>query len=278
MSNNKISIGFSPCPNDTFIFYALVNKKIDTDGYDFDIHLCDVEELNKKAFSNDLDITKLSYYSYAQVANNYILLDSGSALGKGCGPLLISTKGNTSLDLSTCKVAIPGKNTTANFLLSIAYSEIKNKVEVLFSDIEEAILKNEVDAGVIIHENRFTYQQKGLDKIKDLGAHWEDLTHLPIPLGGIAISRKFDKDNQKKLSTLIRKSIEYAYENEEEVLNYVRQYAQEMDENVMKQHIQLYVNDYSLDLGEIGKKAIETMYEIAEQNKLIKKVEVPIFI
>lgn len=275
--SSKLTIGFSPCPNDTFIFDALVHNKIDTEGLEFEVHLGDVEELNEKAFNDELDITKISYHAYGHLTNDYILLNAGSALGKGCGPLLIKNKG-VEIDLTKAKIAIPGKYTTANFLLSIAHPEAQNKTELLFSDIENAVLNKEVDAGLIIHENRFTYQDKGLEKIIDLGEYWEETTGTLIPLGGIIIKRDLPKETIDKVNQLIRKSIEYAYQNPSSSLNYMQQHAQEMDADVMKQHVDLYVNQYSSDLGEEGKNAITQMFNLAQQKGIIPEIEKSIFI
>lgn len=273
---STVTLGFSPCPNDCFIFDALVHNKIDTEGLSFKVQLHDVETLNKKALNGELDITKLSFHAYGHVLNNYILLRAGSALGFNCGPLLItrhtersrSVNGDASTPLSMTadmKIAIPGKLTTANFLLSLAYPQLKNKIEYVFSDIENAILSGEVDAGLIIHENRFTYQEKGLEKIMDLGEFWESLIHAPIPLGGIVIKRSFDEDLQQKVNRLIKKSVEFAFANPSSSREYVKAHAQEMSEEVMKKHIDLYVNDFSIDLGEIGINAIKLMFNKAEE-------------
>ncbi len=283
--NQKLTIGFSPCPNDTFIFDALVHHKIDTEGLDFEVYLGDVEDLNQKAFNNELDITKLSYHAYGYLTENYVLLDAGSALGKGCGPLLI-TKPNThhashttlNKPLSTLKIAIPGKYTTANFLLSIAHPEATNKVEMLFSDIENAVLTGKVDAGLIIHENRFTYQQKGLEKIIDLGEYWEQTTENLIPLGGIVIKRDLPNETIQKVNKLLRKSIEFAFENPESPLDYMQCNAQEMDKKVMMQHVELYVNKYSIDLGEEGKTAISKMFNLAQEKGIIPKLTNELFV
>ena len=269
--NNIITLGYSPCPNDTFIFDALVHKKIDTEGLDFNVVLADVEVLNQKAFNKELDVTKLSYHAYGYLTNDYVLLTSGSALGKGCGPLLVQSSDVQSLKLTDAKIAIPGKYTTANFLLSIAYPEATNKVEMLFSDIENEVLRGNVDAGLIIHENRFTYQEKGLKKIIDLGEYWEQTMGALIPLGGIAIKRTFPIEIQKKINRLIKKSIEFAFANPESPLSYMQQNAQEMNKEVMMQHVGLYVNEYSLDLGETGKEAINKMFSLAEQKGIIPK-------
>jgi 1,4-dihydroxy-6-naphthoate synthase len=274
----KLTLGFSPCPNDTFIFDALVHHKIDTEGLEFEVYLGDVEDLNNKAFKSELDITKISYHAYGYLTDNYVLLDAGSALGKGCGPLLVKPSNGKKLELKNSIIAIPGKHTTANFLLSIAHPEASNKIEVLFSDIEDAVIKGEVDAGLIIHENRFTYQDKGLEKIIDLGEYWENKTGTLIPLGGIVIKRNISQETILKFNKILRKSIEYAFENPESPLNYMTEHSQEMDEKVMMQHVELYVNKYSIDLGEEGKNAISQMFNLAQEKEIIPKIEKDIFI
>jgi 1,4-dihydroxy-6-naphthoate synthase len=260
----KLSLGFSPCPNDTFIFDALVNKKIDTGELEFDVVLEDVETLNRWAFEGKLDITKLSFPALFQCLDKYALLNSGAALGKGAGPLLIAKKNSqysiTNIQHST--IALPGKNTTANLLFSFAYPEASKKRFMVFSSIENAVLNEETDLGVIIHENRFTYQQKGLYKVTDLGEYWEEKMKLPVPLGGIAIKRTAGKNVCKKVDTLIKKSLEYAFANYPRITDYVKQHSQELNEEVMRQHIELYVNNYSLDLGDAGKKAVSALFEI----------------
>jgi 1,4-dihydroxy-6-naphthoate synthase len=267
----KLTIGYSPCPNDCFIFDALIHGKIDTEGLQFEVLLEDVETLNKKALKGELDITKLSYHAFAYVLENYILLRSGSALGFNCGPLLIQDARRTMKDLnSNSKIAIPGKLTTANLLLSIAYPNLTNKVEYLFSDIENAVLSGEVDAGLIIHENRFTYQDRGLKKIMDLGEFWDSLIHAPIPLGGIVIKRNLSNDLQQKVNRLIKKSVGYAFENPESSMAYVKEHAQEMSVEVMKKHIALYVNDFSIDLGETGINAVQLLFNKAKELNLFK--------
>lgn len=267
----KLTIGYSPCPNDCFIFDALIHGKIDTEGLQFEVLLEDVETLNKKALKGELDITKLSYHAFAYVLENYILLRSGSALGFNCGPLLIQDARRTMKDLnSNSKIAIPGKLTTANLLLSIAYPNLTNKVEYLFSDIENAVLSGEVDAGLIIHENRFTYQDRGLKKIMDLGEFWDSLIHAPIPLGGIVIKRNLSNDLQQKVNRLIKKSVGYAFENPESSMAYVKEHAQEMSVEVMKKHIALYVNNFSIDLGETGINAVQLLFNKAKELNLFK--------
>jgi 1,4-dihydroxy-6-naphthoate synthase len=275
---SKITLGFSPCPNDTFIFDAMVHGKIDTEGLSFDYLLADVEELNNRAFDNDLDVTKLSYFAFAFISENYQLLNAGSALGYKCGPLLISKKEIPLTELKNYSVAIPGKHTTANFLFSIAFPDATNKKEMLFSDIEDAILQDKVDAGVIIHENRFTYGQKGLVKLIDLGEYWETQTRMPIPLGGIAIKRSFPDEVKKKVDRVIRRSVEYAFANPRSAYDFIKSNAQEMNEEVMYKHIELYVNKFSIDLGEEGKNAVDTMYKKAIQQGIIHHLADDIFV
>lgn len=265
-----LTLGFSPCPNDCFIFDAMIHRKIDTEGLAFDVTMTDVEALNKKAFEGTIDITKLSYHAFAYLTDKYVLLDSGSALGKGCGPILI-TKSQIPIPKSqflNLKIAIPGKYTTANLLFSLAYPDAKNKVEMIFSEIENAILSGKVDAGVIIHENRFTYEAKGLKKIVDLGEFWEQRTQCPIPLGGIVVKRTMDKAQQQTINRVLRKSIEYAFANPSDSRAFVKANTQEMSDDVIQKHIDLYVNNYSIDLGQEGKKAISLLFED------IKKLEI----
>ena len=254
----KLTLGFSPCPNDTFIFDALVHHKIDTEGLEFDVVFADIEQLNVWALEGKLDITKLSYNAFTYCVNEYALLDSGSALGNNCGPLLIKKPTTTLTEDS--KIAIPGKYTTANMLLSIAFPNHQNKVETLFSEIENEVINGNVDAGLIIHENRFTYEEKGLHKVKDLGEFWEEETGLPIPLGGIVVNRKLSLATQKKVEILLRKSVEYAFANPNSSADFVKYHAQEMKKKVLDAHIALYVNDYSISLGDQGRNAVELLF------------------
>ena len=260
----KLTLGFSPCPNDTFIFDALVNKKIDTEGFEFDAILADVETLNQWALEGKLDITKLSFPAFFKSLNNYTLLNAGSAVGNGVGPLLISDAKHeiTNEEINQASIALPGENTTANLLFSFAYPEATDKKFMIFSAIEGALVNKEVDLGVIIHENRFTYQQKGLHKVKDLGEYWEEKMELPLPLGGIAINQSIKRSVALKVNELIRKSLEFAFKNHPVIPEYVKEHSQEMNEDVMRQHIDLYVNDFSLDLGEDGKLAIESLHQL----------------
>jgi 1,4-dihydroxy-6-naphthoate synthase len=236
-----------------------------------------VEELNNLAFNQELDITKISFFAYAFVSQYYQILNSGSALGFKNGPLLISKK---DLDFKSNKelsIAIPGEYTTANFLFSIAYPEHYNKQEYLFSEIESAVSNNLVDTGLIIHENRFTYLSKGLKKLIDLGEYWEEKTKMPIPLGGIIIKRGIDIETKTLFNTVLRQSIEYAFNNPESPYHYMKSHAQEMTREIMYNHVNLYVNEFSRDLGKKGKQAIELLYKTAIKKKLIEKITTPIF-
>ncbi|RZK56605.1 MAG: 1,4-dihydroxy-6-naphthoate synthase [Pedobacter sp.] len=281
----KLTLGFSPCPNDTFIFNALIHHKIDTEGLDFEVFFDDVETLNQKAMRGELDITKLSFHAFAYVVEKYALLNAGSALGFGVGPLLICKKENidkinSSLksEISNLKIGIPGKYTTANFLLGVAYPQLREKKELVFSEIENALLNNEIDLGLIIHENRFTYQEKGLHKVMDLGSYWEGLTKCAIPLGGIVVNRNLPLEIQQKVNRLVRNSVEYAFENPKSAIEFIRQHAQAMDEAVMYKHIELYVNNYSVDLGVEGKKAIDTLFTIATKNQIIPNFDQNLYV
>jgi 1,4-dihydroxy-6-naphthoate synthase len=295
----KLTLGFSPCPNDTFIFDALIHHKIDTEGLEFEVHYDDVETLNQKAMRGELDITKLSYHAFAYVANQYVLLDAGSALGFGVGPMLIykppferfvnqpdkvfngdEGRGvtNTIPLVSALKIGIPGKFTTATFLLNLALPDAKNKVEMMFSDIENALLNGSIDMGLIIHENRFTYQNKGLKKYMDLGAFWESLTGLAIPLGGIVANRNLSEEVLHKINRILRRSVEFAFANPKSGLEFIRSHAQEMSEEVMYKHIDLYVNQYSLDLGPEGKKAIQFLFNTAKEKGVIPEIKEELFL
>lgn len=273
----NISIGYSPCPNDTFIFDALVHNKIDTGGIQFNPLLADVEQLNTLALQSKLDVTKVSLGAYAHIASEYVILDSGSALGKGVGPVLVSKNKIHPSQYESIKVGIPGRNTTANLLLSILHPEIKNKTEILFSNIENAVLSGEVDAGLLIHEGRFTYKSLGLEKVFDLGELWESKMTVPLPLGCIAIKRTFSQNDRHIISSLIRKSINFANTFPLECKGYVQQHAQEMDEDVIRQHISLYVNDFSITLGPKGREAITLLLANGNAAGLLPKITQSIF-
>ncbi len=264
----QLSLGYSPCPNDTFIFDALAHGKVDTEGLDFQVILDDVEALNRRAQAGEIDVTKLSYHAFAWLTDKFQLLDAGSALGKNCGPLLIARRPMTAAEIRAARIAIPGKMTTANFLLSLAFPDARQKQEILFSKIEDAVLAGEVDAGLIIHENRFTYAQRGLVKLLDLGEFWEGETGLPIPLGGIVVRRDLPEDLKLKINRALRRSVEFAFENPASVMPYVRAHAQAMDEAVMRAHIELYVTPFTVDLGEAGRAAVRRMFQIAREKQI----------
>jgi 1,4-dihydroxy-6-naphthoate synthase len=276
----RLTLGFSPCPNDCFMFDAMVHRRIDLEGLEFDVRLADIEALNAAAFAGQVDVTKLSFHAYAYCVENYVLLDAGSALGRNCGPLLISKRDITQDEVARggLKIAIPGKYTTANFLLSLAFPRATKKSQLRFSAIEAAVLDGTVDAGLIIHENRFTYRAKGLKKIIDLGEYWETETGAAIPLGGIVVNRALPDDVQQKVNRLMRRSVEYALANRTASLAFVRDNAQEMSEDVMYQHIDLYVNDYSVDLGREGRRAVEVLFDRAKSVGVIPPVAAGLFL
>jgi 1,4-dihydroxy-6-naphthoate synthase len=273
----KLTIGYSPCPNDTFIFDAMIHGKIDTEGLEFEVKLADVEELNQGALRGDLDITKLSYHAYAHLYERYILLRAGSALGNNCGPLLVAARPFEKEEVEDAKIAIPGRYTTANFLMSYAFPKANQREEILFSEIEKLVLNGTVDLGVIIHENRFTYHERGLHKVMDLGEHWEQSTGLPIPLGGIVVKRSLDDELQQKIDRVLRRSVEFALNHPAESMGYVSLHAQEMDPRVMQQHIQLYVNDYTVDFGAKGEAAIKKLFATVHQGKS-EDLEMPLWL
>lgn len=274
----KLTLGFSPCPNDTFIFDAMVHGRIDTEGLEFDYFLADVEELNQKAFSGGVDVTKISFHAFAYAAENYLILDAGSALGYRNGPLLISKKKINTDNMTEARIAIPGKYTTANLLFSIAWPDAKNKTEYLFSDIERALLDEEVDAGLIIHETRFTYHRKGLKKLADMGEFWEKMTGLPIPLGTIVVKNNLPEDVMNKVNRIVRRSLEYAHRDSVASFDFVSKHAREMDSTVMNSHIKLFVNEFSVDMGSRGKKAVNELFRVACERKIIPALPDRIFL
>ena len=274
----EITLGFSSCPNDTYTFDALVHKKIDTKGIDFKVVIADVQELNRRAVLGDLQITKLSYFAYARVYKTYQILDAGSALGFANGPLFICKKGNENNINSKSKILIPGWETTANLLFSMAYPDYTNKTECLFSEIEPRIMSGEFDAGVIIHENRFTYAERGFSMLCDLGSFWENKTHTPIPLGAITIRRDIPDNLKKTINQLLRQSIEYANANPQASNSFIHEYAQAIEDDVLKKHIALFVNDFSLSLGTHGRNAIETLYQQAKSVGIISEEPKDLFV
>jgi 1,4-dihydroxy-6-naphthoate synthase len=276
--NQLIRLGFSSCPNDTFIFDAMIHGKIDTEGIEFQLVIEDVEELNRRAFRKDLELTKISFNAFTRLASDYILLNSGAALGENCGPLIITKTPMTMDQLKDKSIAIPGVNTTANLLFSMAFPAHQQKQEMLFSSIEQAVLHGKVEAGLIIHESRFTYKQKGLFRVLDLGEYWESKTGTPTPLGGIIAKRELGIPLLQKLNRVLRRSVQFAFDNPKSGLEFIRQHAQEMSEEVMYQHIALYVNHYSLDLGVNGKMAVNTLFQKSMEAGFIDHIPTSLFV
>jgi 1,4-dihydroxy-6-naphthoate synthase len=266
--NQTLTIGYSPCPNDTFIFYALIHGKVRVPGIEFHEQLDDVETLNRMALEGRLDITKISYHALGHLRERYALLRSGSALGRGCGPLLVAPPGTALPDLKRGKIAIPGKLTTAFLLLRLYDPSFGNFAVMTFDRVMEAVAQGEAAAGLIIHESRFTYPLYKLEKLIDLGEWWERHSGLPIPLGGILGKRALGRDILLAVESGIRESLRYARTHGDEVMDYCRRHSQEMVEQVMKNHIDLYVNDFSIDLGEEGITAVRQLFHEAEMQGL----------
>ena len=279
-----LSLGYSPCPNDTFIFFALIHGKIDTGDLQFNELLLDVETLNQKALKEELDITKISYHAYGHFRDNYCLLRAGGALGRGCGPLVIARKECSMTDLPGKKIAIPGRLTTANLLLQLYSSSLNHRIDpsnlqiLPFNQIMQAVAKGEVDAGLIIHESRFTFQDYNLKQVIDLGKWWEKDTGLPVPLGGIIAKRSLGPEVIKRINTLLKMSVEYAFNHRNDPLTYIKEHSQELSDDVIQQHINLYVNDFSLDIEKEGEKAIIELISRAESAGIIPGSDAPIFI
>jgi 1,4-dihydroxy-6-naphthoate synthase len=285
----SISLGYSPCPNDTFIFYALIHGKIDTKNLTFKENLLDVETLNQKALNIEFDLTKVSYHAFGHLRRKYCLLRAGGALGRGCGPLVISKNDYTMEELRGKRIAIPGKLTTAYLLLQLydpnfspepsAVSTQRLHIVVMpFHKIIDAVSNDEVDAGLIIHESRFTYPSYGLKQIIDLGEWWEKETGLPIPLGGIIAKHSLGNGLNKKINKILRQSVEYAFSNRSEPISYIKEHSQELSDDVINQHIDLYVTDFSIDVGSEGEKAVSELLLRAEQARIIPKSKQPVFI
>src|SRR5690554_5182862 len=267
-----ISLGISPCPNDTFIFDALIHHKIDTKGIQFNTHIADVEELNNMAQEGKIDCTKISFHAFSNCHSQYSILDSGSALGFANGPLFICKKNMASSLNTNSMIALPGEKTTAHLLFSIAFPEYTNKTYMLFSDIEHAIETGKVDAGVIIHEHRFTYAERGFEAICDLGNYWEQLTHTPIPLGAIAIHKRVSPTTAQAVNKLIKESIEYAREHTESAMPFIQKHAQNLSPEVITKHIELFVNHFSIHLQDTGKQAIRTLFSKAAESGIISPI------
>jgi len=275
----KLNVSISPCPNDTFMFEAWINQRIQYPQHlHFDFHFADIKTLNQWALNNETDITKISVFTAGQILNNYELLTVGSALGYKNGPLIISKKKIYPDEIPYAKIGVPGFNTTANLLLQLFYHPKQASKEYFFNEIEEALLENEIDAGVIIHETRFTYQKKGLQKIADLGEQWEATYQLPLPLGAIAIKRNLPRDIKKTINHILYQSISFAIANPEASMSFIKAHAQETAENVIKQHIDLYVNDFSLNIGSKGKEAVTKLMSEGIQLHLLPSNPLNVFI
>lgn len=263
-----VNIGFSPCPNDTFIFHAMLHGLVDTGKYEFITHLYDVEALNDSAFTGRFDITKLSFHAYLYLKKKYDLLNSGSALGYGCGPLLV--KAASDKNIEEMNIAIPGEYTTAYMLLKLWNPEIEKISHVRFDKIMEGVKSGRYDAGLIIHEGRFVFENYGLKKIADLGEWWEKETSCPIPLGCITIKNdRFTEEEKRELDAILKSSIEYAMNNRDASEEFIKRYSQELDDEVINSHINLYVNEFTLDLGETGRKAVQKLEEMARERNII---------
>lgn len=265
----KLTLAYSPCPNDTYAFHAMVHNLVDCEDLSFEVSLADVEQLNKDAALGKYDICKLSYHAFFLLSSKYSMLRVGSALGYGNGPLLVSKKGSKAFLpsaqpnfelLNSQTVAIPGDHTTAALLLRIAFPSIVNFKSMIFSDIEREVLEENYIAGVLIHEGRFTYEEKGLQLIADLGLEWQKKSGLPIPLGGIAVSRSIDDKTAQKIERVLKRSIEFANNNPEVSASYVYQYAQEIEQDILHKHIKMFVNDYTLGIGKEGEKAVYELF------------------
>lgn len=273
----KISLAYSTCPNDTYIFYALAHGKIDLGNLSFDIALNDVEHLNQEAKKGIIDISKLSFAAIGHLTETYGLLRSGAALGRGCGPLIVARKGKDLSSLKSGKIAVPGLWTTANLLLSLFLDKNPNVVPMSFEKIMPAVSSGEFDGGVIIHEGRFTYQNHNLECLADLGEWWESETSLPIPLGGIAMRRGISQEIICSVQSQIRKSIEFAHLNASQTADYVKSHAQELSDDVVSQHINLYVNEFSIDIGTEGETAIETLFAKAREKGILPNSDKSLF-
>lgn len=277
----SVSLGYSPCPNDTFIFYALMHGRIDAKNLKFSEVLLDVETLNRKALHAELDLTKISYHAFGHVRNNYLLLRAGGALGRGCGPLVVTKKNYSMDDLKKKRIAIPGKFTTAYLLLQLYDPAFRpgslSVAEMPFDKIIHAVAHEEADAGLIIHESRFTYPSQGLKAVIDLGEWWEKETGLPIPLGGIIAKHSLGTGLHKKINRALQQSVEYALANRSEPMNYIKAHSQELSDTVINQHIDLYVNDFSADIGLKGEKAVTELLRRAEDSGIIPENRQPVF-
>ncbi|MBO7198973.1 MAG: 1,4-dihydroxy-6-naphthoate synthase [Alistipes sp.] len=256
MQSKTIRLAISPCPNDTFMFDAIINRRIDLDGFDVEVTYLDIEQLNAAALEHKYDITKCSTAILGAVGDSYVLLDSGSALGRGNGPLLVRRKGDTT---PLKRIAVPGEHTTANRLVMRLFPDIEERIPMLFSEITEAVERGDYDGGVLIHEGRFVYHKRNLELVADLGLEWEARMCLPLPLGSIIASKELDESVRERFERLLRSSIEYAFVNPMASRDFIKMHAQELDDEVIDSHIALFVNEYSVTLGAEGRKAVEAL-------------------
>jgi 1,4-dihydroxy-6-naphthoate synthase len=265
----SIDTAFSPCPNDTFMFHAMLNGLVDTGGVSFRPRISDIERLNLDALAKRYPVTKMSFHAYFLIRDAYSILSSGAALGYGCGPLLVA--GRMIDGIGGLTVAVPGEYTTANLLLRLWAKEPFRIVVTRFDRILDGVSRGEFDAGVIIHEGRFVYSRYNLVRIVDLGEWWEGETSLPVPLGCIAMRRDgAGSIGADDISSILRASIEYAFKNRESSREFVRRHAGEQDDEIIEQHIKLYVNDFSIDLGDTGRRAIDALEDMARCRGIIK--------
>lgn len=273
----RLTLGFSPCPNDTFIFDALVHNRL---GVDLSVQeqLEDVETLNQLVIRGALDVSKISFHLLGHVRENYVLLRSGGALGRGCGPLIVARDKFNMADLPVKRIAIPGRYTTAALLLKLFNPSITDVHIMPFHSIMAAISAGAVDAGVIIHESRFTFASYGLHCLQDLGEWWERETGYPIPLGGIVARRSLGPSVIRRVENAIRQSVQYAFSHPKDSLPYIRAHAQEMDEIVMQSHVKLYVNEFSVELGPEGESAVADLLGRAQAAGIIPGSDLPLFV
>ena len=256
MQNRALRLAISPCPNDTFMFDAIVNKRIDLEGYTFDVEYHDIEQLNERVLGGEAEVSKCSTALLRAVGERYRLLDSGSALGRGNGPLLVRRKGETT---PIKRIAVPGIYTTANALIGRLFPDIEERVPMLFSEIAASVERGEFDAGVLIHEGRFVYERRNLELVADLGLEWERQMELPLPLGSIIVDRSLGEEVARDVERLIRRSIEYAFANPSSSRDFIKSHAQELEDDVIDKHIALFVNDFSLTLGDEGRRAVKEL-------------------
>ncbi len=272
-----LTLAYSTCPNDTFIFYALAHGRIDCGDLDWRIQLADVEALNQDAAAGKWDVSKLSFAALGHLQDTYGLLRSGAALGRGCGPLIVARPGFNPDRLPSVSIAVPGLQTTANLLLGLYLTEPPRAVPMTFDKIIPAVARGEFEAGVIIHEGRFTYSGYGLESLVDLGRWWEEETGLPIPLGGIAVRRDLGTDIARRAEAAVRDSLRFAFDHPEAATDYIRSHAREMAGSVIQQHIDLYVNDFSLDLGKEGEAAVAALFDRGRRCGMLPSGDRPLF-